>query len=348
MTYQEAAELYPMEESSAKNFKLSKDGKILSKIKTTFRDSLIVPEGVETVEFDDMKSYNNLTALILPDSVKQIVGKVRWQGCRSLEAIRLSPNLQLTDRMFEGLKVEELEIPEGVEVIPYRCFAECVDLQSLKLPSTLKFICAEAFDNSYLEELTIPADVKVIFPRAFATGSLKKVTFESADTIVLPEAFDCAQAGDVYSGRELTTQNFGIGEERYEGEDLVYVPAYYCGPLTIKEGTKKVVDLSECDGITELVIPESADYVNYPHYLRKITVPDTETMLDLRNQPCLTEFNWPANLSKFKISYSPIKELIIPEGVTDVEISAMPELEILKTPSTIQNIDINRCPKLQQ
>lgn len=338
-TYQDYAAEYPMKADPKKDFKLSADGKTLSKIKKTFSGPLVVPEGVEVVEFEDNQSYSRLSALILPDSVKEIVGKPRWSASSNFDVIRLSPNLKLTDRLFEGLRAEWVSIPEGIEVIPVRAFADS-KIAEVKLPSTLKFVCSGAFADSYLEEVTIPANVKVIFTRAFDT--VDKVEFEGPDTVVFPQAFLNIE----FPERALKDQTYGHGEERYEGDDLVYLPPYYCCSLVIKDGTKKVINLGEFDGITELTYPASVEYVGLPAYLHKLTAPDTETYLDLMGQEYLTEFNVPSALKKIKISYAPIKELTLPEGLTDAEIVNMSELEVLNLPSTIQNVEISRCPKL--
>ena len=55
---------------------------------------------------------------------------------------------------FEGMELEKLVIPEGIEYISYNVFRGA-KIKELVLPSTLKTACS-AFHNAVIEKLVVP------------------------------------------------------------------------------------------------------------------------------------------------------------------------------------------------
>ncbi len=74
--------------------------------------------------------------LNLPPTVKSI-GKEAFAGCR-------------------WITTERLQIPEGVEIIPYCCFRQCFGIASFALPSTIKELEPLAFFNYYMKSIVLP------------------------------------------------------------------------------------------------------------------------------------------------------------------------------------------------
>ncbi|MBD5356123.1 MAG: leucine-rich repeat domain-containing protein [Bacteroides sp.] len=364
-TYAECVAKYPVG-PKGNRYKISEDGKKMYGISDSLEGPLVVPEGVEIVVFDINDRIEGMTAIIMPDSVKEMKGWLNCNYCENLKALRLAPGMKLPSEAFYCLKMENIELPQGISVIPSECFKNG-SLKSVTLPSGLEFILPNAFDCCNLEEVVIPTSVKVIFSEAFINNSdLKKVTFLSPDTKVMPSAFDnCDKLENVeaiYESRPLGDETFGQGEEVY-GEvekknwrdevtdvsfELISVPEYYCGPLLIKEGAKAYPELDDFAGITELYIPDSiADkYPSIPINVRKVRFPDSLERIDLQRKASLREFNWPASAKIFYISQAPIATLSIPEGVTEVHINDMPELTELQLPSSLITLDLDKCPKL--
>lgn len=69
-------------------------------------------------------------------------------------------------------RVEEFDIPEGVENIYHRCFACCDALKRISLPSTVKRIGKRAFFSCVsLKEITIPKSVSMIEEELFMNCS---------------------------------------------------------------------------------------------------------------------------------------------------------------------------------
>ena len=78
-----------------------------------------------------------------------------------------------------------------VTMINHETFEGCINLTSVTIPKTMKFIDYDAFRNSSLTELTIPASVDSISEGAFfGMPSLKKVIFEDGESVL---HFACGQ-----------------------------------------------------------------------------------------------------------------------------------------------------------
>lgn len=97
-------------------------------------------------------------------------------------------------KTFKGLPRDtsgNFIIPEGVEIIAERAFAECMKIISVKLPSSLKAIRQEAFEGCYgLISIAIPEGVESIGRRAFSDCfSLTEITLPSSLKELSEESF---------------------------------------------------------------------------------------------------------------------------------------------------------------
>lgn len=106
-------------------------------------------------------------------------------------------NISVDGKTFKGLPKNTsgtFIIPEGVEIIAERAFAECMNITSVKLPSSLKAIREEAFDGCYgLISIVIPDGVESIGRRSFSDCySLTEVTLPSSLKELSEKSFcDC-------------------------------------------------------------------------------------------------------------------------------------------------------------
>lgn len=136
--------------------------------------------------------------LIIPDSIfdERIDTepiKIKTLGTRFLEKEKDSAfprikkliiskgitSLQKGAFAFSLSAVENLEIPEGVTIIPDNCFSSSLDLISVKLPSTINIIGTKAFSlTTNLKSINIPAKCRSIGFAAFQKSALSSVTFE--------------------------------------------------------------------------------------------------------------------------------------------------------------------------
>ena len=85
-----------------------------------------------------------------------------------------------------------IDIPEGVTVIPATCFYECLSLESITLPSTIKQIGGKAFSNcGALTSIDIPEGVTIIPRLCFdECKKLNSVTLPTTIKMIKDYAFD--------------------------------------------------------------------------------------------------------------------------------------------------------------
>ena len=366
-TYEECVAMYPPKKGGER-YEISEDGKTLTPSEA-LKGSLIVPEGVEILHLDGFYRNDDITSLILPDSIKEIDGGF---SCNNLKFVRLSKNLKkLPARGFEGCPIEEIAIPEKLKIIPYKAFYE-TRLKTIKLPNCVEYILGFAFSSTDIEKIIIPESVKVVFDAAFSfCEKLKEVTILSKKTVVIPGAFSSCGEWDenydlipnfdtekIYKDHELGNRIIGETDVIYEeinGEKtLTYVPNYFCGKLKIEEGTRRCKALFP-NTITELWMPDSIIFTDYIDSadLRKVRFPasfenyeDWQNKIDISSEK-LEFFNFPKGLIDLQLSGTKISELVIPEGVKEVSLYNMPCLKKLNLPSTLETLNMNNCPELE-
>ena len=186
----------------------SKDGKELIYVVPT-KSTINIAESVETIKSGSIMNNKQLTELVIPDNVLNIeiyifqnmanLKKIQigsgvmnlspafktWGGMQSELEITIDSN-NLTYKVEGNLilskdgtrvityinNVEELVVPEGVEILEQYAFT---DFQATKiiLPSTLKGIDSLCFNMCVnLKEIEIPNSIEYIVGNAFASCSM--------------------------------------------------------------------------------------------------------------------------------------------------------------------------------
>ena len=128
---------------------LTKDGKTLV-LSSFAKESLTIPEGVETLAAYSVAQCNKITELTIPDGVKEI-GRSALYGCSMLV---------------------DLKIPGSVTNIGNEAFNVCSSLKRIVLPNGLKSIGTYAFFNNrnVLDTIFIPPSLE-----SFGANSLGSV-----------------------------------------------------------------------------------------------------------------------------------------------------------------------------
>lgn len=364
LSYEECVQRFQSERCD--NFELSEDGKTISGL-DKIKGALIIPEGVEVIDCKGQVRNERLTAIIMPDSVREMNGFVNGSYTPNINFVRLSSNLHIPDNAFGNCQIEEIIIPEGIKIIPYRAFIG--NLSNIDLPSTIEYIVSEAFYNCKISNINIPENTKVIFPLAFGSCSnLKKVTVFSNDTVIMEGAFkECGEKNDsgysfdekankIYEEHKIGNRTFGHGEEKYKiinGEKiLLYIPDYYCGKLIIEDGTLDLGfhTLKNCNGVTEIFFPDSmkAFPEHYPMNVKKIRFPQTTECdkLSIWEANNVSEINLPKGIKRLKIVYGSFHKLLIPEGVEKIELSYLKNLKNIILPNSVKELSIFTLPNI--
>lgn len=321
-SYEECVAKYPVTYSK-QPFEISEDGKKVFNISRKINGPLVIPEGIEKVELNDQYRNDELTAFIIPDSVKEIDGYFNGNFCEKLDFVRLSSNLSIIPKaLFYNCKFKNIYLPNGIKEISYEAFQDS-KINNLILPETIEYIYPEAFEYTDIEELILPYNLKVVCSKAFSNcSSLKKLVILSPETIIMEGAFEGCDllATDLETlYKQYSPGNKIIGENKVQysedGKELKYIPPFYCGPLKILDGT---IELSSsdmfrnCYGISELYFPNSFIYYNQdlPPYAETIRYPEliegatynSGVFLDIDSK-YLKNFNFPKNVTSLRIKY---------------------------------------------
>ncbi len=156
--------------------------------------SVIVPDGVKTLETNVFNECNNLTSVTLPQSLTSI-GESAFNGCIHLTSASIPESVTSIGRFAFAscFRLQTVNIPEGVTVIDHATFIMCSSLTSIHIPDSVTEIWMGAFSRcDSLTSVTIPPNVSMILESAFAQCSnLTTAIFEGdAPTTFEDSVFD--------------------------------------------------------------------------------------------------------------------------------------------------------------
>ena len=118
------------------------------------------PNGITSISWGLFQGCTNFKPypLYIPGTYTRVEAYA-FDGCSSLETVRMSPNLvSLGEYAFQNTHVEFLKVPSNVEILPDGVFKNCKSLESLSLPANLKTVGSEALRGcNALRNLSIEA-----------------------------------------------------------------------------------------------------------------------------------------------------------------------------------------------
>ncbi len=125
----------------------------------TGKETMTIEEGVEVIETGQYCEREDITAVVLPQSVKHI-GDYAFAGCKNLTYI---------------------DIQEGVTEIGERAFAGCSSMKEICIPQSTREIGAKAFENcTELRRITLPRLYNDLSPTLF-TGCTRLESIATGD-----------------------------------------------------------------------------------------------------------------------------------------------------------------------
>ena len=122
-------------------------------------DTVVVPEGVDTIGNYAFTYNDNVKTVILSSSVKSL------------------------GRGFDSSSVEKVVLNEGLEQIDSRAFRSTANLKEVVISSTVKTIADNAFQKSGIQTITIPATVETVGEAAFGASKIETVIFEGNTSV---------------------------------------------------------------------------------------------------------------------------------------------------------------------
>lgn len=185
-------------------------GPVVVGTKGTLLGDVVVPDGICGIRDSAFSGQGEITSVALPEGLKE-VGNWAFQGCSALTRVTLPASLVSVGRDAFGdtpylqgrfLSVQEgalvrvghvllgargtlrgtVRVPETVTVIAGGAFAGQCELCELHLPTALKSIGRDVFENcGSLLSLDLPGSVEIVGTSAFASGAIQSIYVAEED-----------------------------------------------------------------------------------------------------------------------------------------------------------------------
>ena len=149
-------------------------------------EQVTFPESLREIGSDVFYGCEKLKEAWIPDGVSWM-GSAVFSRCANLEKVRLSKRLTSLPKItfFQCANLKEVILP-SVRRLSRACFQQCHSLETIGLPSSLKFIEDNAFDDCIsLQEIELPQGIEEIGENAFFNcASLRRINLPSSLTFI--------------------------------------------------------------------------------------------------------------------------------------------------------------------
>ena len=310
-------------------------------------ESITIPDSVTTIDDYVFQNCSALGEIFIPDSILTI-GNYAFEGCTGLTGIWVDADNACYCSDESGVLINKEKttllwvprtmtgsytVPDGIKVISFSAFQDCVGLTHVSLPDSLIYIGFAAFKGcSGLTDIVIPQRVTDLGNSAFAdcTG-LTQIDIHEKLTCIANGAFSgCTGLTDVYySGTQAQWDAIFVDENNDAllsaklntnildrdtcGENLTWV-------LT-EDGTLTISGTGAMDHFTY----QNAPWEEYRDQIRAVVIEDGVTSVGryafygYRSITAVTLGNTVADIANSTFSYcANLTEIRFPESVTNI------------------------------
>lgn len=153
-------------------------------------------------------NYENtrlITSIKIPKGVS-VIGERAFQGCVSLENIRLPEDIESIENVFAYCtSLEEISVPDSIMNMD-SAFVGCTALKTVNIPKNIKKFSSTFYGCTSLEEISLTQNLKAIGGNAFWGSGLKTITLPENIVSIESNAFyDCYSLTDVYLTDKLVS-----------------------------------------------------------------------------------------------------------------------------------------------
>ena len=338
----------------------------------------VIGNGITGIGYRAFHNCIYMETVDIPSSVKTI-NEGAFRNCLHIEAITI-PNT-VTDMgpgvFYLCTRLKDVKLPDGLTMIPDDTFNNCESLENITFPANITKIGSAAFCCCYsLQSITFPARVTEIGDRAFQDCNiLHSITFPTGIKKIGDYAFSCCATDDeVWEGDDDTGHSVhlydridlvlpeglqSIGEGCFDG--MMFLTSISI-PSTVVEIGKNVF-FGESMHLEQITVAKNnpkycsednvlfnKDKTELIYFMRQKTgtyaVPNTVTRIAdyAFLESALTGITMSSNvksIGKGAFSYSMLKSLAFPEGITCIEdetFYACSQLESIYIPASVNDL----------
>lgn len=330
-----------------------------------------LPDSVEYIDELAFEECNSLKEITIGSSVKKIdkhVFSMQDFGGSNLERVNISniasfcnidSNSLASDNtylFYNGNRIEDLVIPDGVTEIKPNVFSNYKGMTSITIPDSVNSIGNNAFYNCHVKDINIGSGVKNIDCWAFSYNDVSDLVLPSSLLNIGDSAFNgCVYLTEINIPDNVTT----IGENAFRDTSSVRTLKLSNSLKSI--GSRAFLECWSITNISTLILPNSleeiGDEVFWPGTIRELTIGENLKTIGENafgvSQNIIVDSNNTTFASKDGILYTkdysklliypsqnPTTDLVLPEGLKTINstFSGNFSLQNLTIPSTVTEI----------
>ncbi len=342
--------------------------------------SITLSKGLKKIYDGTFANLTNLESVIVQEGVQHI-GNKAFENCSSLKQISLPESLISIGSVYKGnpndfsaseyfqygrtfygcTSLEEVKIPDNVEIIGYSTFYGCTSLSKVKLSKKLKEIAENTFYGcSSLKNIIIPKGVLEIGYSAFENcTSLENIELPDGLTAIGISVDHYFHTSGCYSFAGCTSLKevvipdsvTGIGSRAFSGCTSLSKVKLSNNLAIIDEGT-----FSGCTSLQEIEIPDSVTEISKSAFsgctsLSKVKLSNNLTKIEngtFSGCTSLQEIVIPDGVKKLGddafYGCTSLTEIDIPDSVTEIGsyvFSGCVSLEEITIPDNVTKMGVN-------
>jgi len=213
-----------------------------------------------------------------------------FAGVQGLDKVILHNDIvEICSNCFSESSIQEIDIPNKIEKIPYSAFSDCVKLKKVSLPSSVEVIGDSAFEGCYaLSEINLPEGLTEIASFAFANCSSLVLTLlpESLVSICpsgLPQLQGEFNLPNIeYLGTNVFTVQYGLkGVTTGEVFDSLDKMAFSHSSVEYVDMSKSIKlrgildrTFEECINLKQVLLPDSVEYISAGAFCKCMALSD--------------------------------------------------------------------------
>lgn len=204
------------------------DGKVLVHVPTDYAPQF--EPGIEIIGTAAVANNKSIQALIYPNGITTI-DDYAFANCHNLVSVRLPDTVtRIGEGCFQSCCIDDLVLSKSLTEIPYDAFYYNV-IEHLVIPSSVKRICAEAFQLCYIgdDDLVIPEGVEVIEYNAFREyfkhvslpSTLKEIAYDFYYEEMVDDPEEMKPYVDIHPDNPVYFSKGGILYSRATGKEVL-------------------------------------------------------------------------------------------------------------------------------